>query len=450
MGLRRADPTFDQEGALVTEALIERVAERFIAARAAEAALVLDRVDEGETARALVQLPASLAVQSLHHMGADIAARVLSKLPIERAQELTRLGDPVRMAGILALVPEETKAQVLAGLSARLVEELSVVLDFPPGTAGQLMDARVVAFRDETLVEHVIARVRAIHDRRVLDVLICDDEGRLSGMVSLQALLNGAADAPVGSLARPDVPSVHPMASRDEVVELVGRYALATLPVVDLDRKVIGVLRYDALVRAAQHAATDDLQQMVGAGKEERALSSPLVTVKSRLPWLVINLLTAFTAASVVGLFDETIAKFTALAVLLPIVAGQSGNTGAQALAVTSRGLALREIRVAHSLRVLRKEVSAALVNGVVCGGLTATGVLVWSGSAGLSFVIGVSMLTSMLLAAAAGALVPLVLTALGRDPATASSIILTTVTDVTGFFSFLGLASWAARSIGL
>jgi magnesium transporter len=151
-----------------------------------------------------------------------------------------------------------------------------------------------------------------------------------------------------------------------------------------------------------------------------------------------------------VSLFDETIAQFTALAVLLPIVAGQSGNTGAQALAVTSRGLALREIRIAHGARVLRKELVAAAVNGVASGGATAGAVWLWSGSPGLSFVIGVSMLVSMILAALSGALVPLVLTALGRDPATASSIILTTVTDVTGFFSFLGLARWTANAIGL
>ena len=201
---------------------------------------------------------------------------------------------------------------------------------------------------------------------------------------------------------------------------------------------------------ARRAARRDRRLQQIAAWQRERALSPPLLTIKSRLPWLLINLLTAFTAASVVGLFDETIAQFTALAVLLPIVAGQSGNTGAQALAVTSRGLALREIRVAHGPRVLRKEVLAACVNGATSGGLTACGVFVWSGSFGLALVIGVSMLVSMVLAALFGALVPLALTAWGRDPATASSIILTTVTDVTGFFSFLGLASWAARTIGL
>jgi magnesium transporter len=215
---------------------------------------------------------------------------------------------------------------------------------------------------------------------------------------------------------------------------------------VDLDGQILGILPYDALVRAAQQAATDDLQQMVGAGRDERALSTPWLTIKSRLPWLLINLVTGFAAATVVGLFDATIAKFTALAVLMPVVAGQAGNTGAQALAVTSRGLALREIRIGHWWRVCRKEALAAFVNGASVALVTAICTYLWSQTFGLALVIGVSMVCSMLIAAVSGASVPIILTALKRDPATASSIILTTVTDVCGFFSFLGLATLLSK----
>jgi magnesium transporter len=296
--------------------------------------------------------------------------------------------------------------------------------------------------REDATILDALARVRRVKDRRITDVLLVDGEGHLTGVVPLQELVGAPDDALVGSVARRDRPFVNPMATRDEVVEILNRHNVSTLPVVDLHGVVLGVLRYDALVRAAQHAATDDLQQMVGAGKEERALSSPMFTVKSRLPWLMINLLTAFSAASVVGLFDATIAKFTALAVLMPVVAGQSGNTGAQALAVTSRGLALREIRVGHWWRVVRKEMLAAVANGVAVASVTSAGVLLWSSSAGLALVIGTSMVISMLLAAVAGAAIPVILTALDRDPATASSIVLTTVTDIAGFFSFLGLAT--------
>ena len=188
-----------------------------------------------------------------------------------------------------------------------------------------------------------------------------------------------------------------------------------------------------------------DIQTMVGASKEERALSPAIFAVRKRLPWLQINLATAFLAASVVGLFEETIARFTALAVLLPVVAGQSGNTGAQALAVTMRGLALREIRLHHWLRIAFKEVNVAAINGIAVALTTAAGVYVWSQSAGLALVIMISMIISMVAAGMSGAVIPMILTALGQDPAQSSSIILTTVMDVVGFFSFLGIATLLA-----
>ena len=179
-----------------------------------------------------------------------------------------------------------------------------------------------------------------------------------------------------------------------------------------------------------------------------RALSSPALAVRKRLPWLYINLITAFVAASVVGIFEDTIAMFTALAVLLPVVAGQSGNSGAQALAVSMRGLALREVRLRHWRRVAVKEGAVGLINGVAVAITTSLGVYVWSGSPGLTAVIASSMVLSMLIAGLAGALVPMGLVAVRQDPAQSSSIVLTTVTDIVGFFSFLGIATLLMASL--
>ncbi len=236
--------------------------------------------------------------------------------------------------------------------------------------------------------------------------------------------------------------SVQAIASRDEVIETFESHRVASLPVVDFEGRLLGVLRQRELIRAATEEATANAVTMVGASTEERALSSPAFAIRKRLPWLQINLLTAFLAASVVGLFEDTIAKVTALAVLLPVVAGQSGNTGAQALAVTMRGLALREVRTRQWLRVVTKETLAGMGNGVAVALTTSAAVYVWSRSAGLAMVIGVSMVLSMTLAGLSGAAIPMLLTALRQDPAQSSSIILTTVTDVVGFFSFLGIAT--------
>jgi magnesium transporter len=265
---------------------------------------------------------------------------------------------------------------------------------------------------------------------------------RLIGQIEVQEMALAGAEALLADLLVPAPAAVTVTAGREEIVQLLEQHRLSDIPVVDADGRLVGVVRYDALVKAVEDEASAKLQMMVGVSKEERALSKIGFSIKKRLPWLQINLLTAFLAASVVGLFEATIAKYTALAVLLPVVAGQSGNTGAQALAVTMRGLALREITALHWPKVLWKESNVGFFNGIAVALTTSIGVWVWSGSIGLALVIGVSMVLSMIIAGIAGAAIPIVLTVLGQDPAQSSSIILTTVTDVAGFFSFLGIAT--------
>jgi len=420
----------------------------FLSQHPGPAAAVLEQVDPDEAAQALLPLEVGRASQVLMRMNVDAAARALRCMDDGWARDTLLEADFVQAARWLSHLDDEASARLLAGLPAQSQRNIIEALEFPVGTAGHLMDPRVTAFREDTTVDEALVRIRKTRGRKITDVVLTDDEGKLTGVVSLQSLVGASDNAAMGSLADRAPPVVNPMATRDEVVDLLNRHALTSLPVVDLDGHMLGILRYDVLVRAAQHAATDDLQQMVGAGKDERALSRPLFTIKSRLPWLLLNLGTGFVAASVVSLFDATIARFTALAVLMPVVAGQAGNTGAQALAVTSRGLALREIRVGHWWRVCRKEAVASLVNGASVALVTALFSFFWSRSLGLSLVIGTSMVSSMVIAGIAGCSVPIILTALKRDPATASSILLTTVTDVSGFFSFLGLATLLSRML--
>jgi magnesium transporter len=206
----------------------------------------------------------------------------------------------------------------------------------------------------------------------------------------------------------------------------------------------VGIIRYDALISAVQNETSADIQTMVGASKDERALSPIPFAVRKRLPWLQINLATAFLASAVVGLFENTIAHITALAVLSPIVAGQAGNSGAQALAVTMRGLALREISAHHWFKMLYKEMSTGFINGVVIALTTGFFVFLWSQKLSLAAVIAAAMILSMVAAGFAGAIIPLILTLLDQDPAQSSTIILTTVTDCTGFGTFLGIATLA------
>ena len=250
------------------------------------------------------------------------------------------------------------------------------------------------------------------------EIYIVADGGRLDGRVEIQDLALAELDQTLADLRQPIIAVVDDSVPREEVVEVLEQYeALTELPVIDFSGRLIGVIHQAELVNAMQEETSLDIQTMVGASKDERALSSPMFAVAKRLPWLQINLLTAFLAASVVGLFEDIISKFTALAVLLPVVAGQSGNAGAQALAVTMRGLMLREISIRHWPRVVAKEVSVGLMNGIGIAATTAIGVYVWSRSLGLVLVIVTAMIISMIAAGFAGALVPITLRRFGQDP---------------------------------
>jgi len=343
---------------------------------------------------------------------------------------------------MLSLHDPEAREAYLALLSPTQVDELNAILTHPADSAGALMDPRVLLLRADTTVREALTRIRALRRRGVRMLFVVNAENRLEGQVDIQDLATATAATRLDEIQRPVRAVVNAVAPREEVVDLLERFRLTDLPVVDAEGRLIGVVRYANLMAAAEDEATVAMQTMVGVSKDERALSKVSFAVRKRLPWLHINLATAFLAASVVGLFESTIAKYTALAVLLPVVAGQSGNTGAQALAVTMRGLALREIRSRHWPRVIFKEMSAGFWNGIAIAATTSLGVWIWSGSPGLAGVIGVSMVLSMVIAGIFGAAIPLLLNAIGQDPAQSSSIVLTTITDITGFFSFLGIAT--------
>jgi magnesium transporter len=425
-----------------TERTIRAINETLVDRYPGEAARSLENLPPAEILGFLTRQTPARGAAVLERLAPDSAADVLEKMDPELARPMLPLVDAARVAALLARLDENGRQRHLAVLEPPLRGEIQALIDYPLDSAGHLMDPRVTGFRVDDTVQDVLERMRRLRGRPVHYVFVIDEEGRLMGAVPIQDLALAAPEERAGALVRAAPARVQATASRDEVLEELQTRRVSSLPVVDWDDRLLGVIRHNELVAAVQAEASVDIQTMVGASREERALSPWLFAVRKRLPWLEVNLATAFLAASVVGLFEETIAKYTALAVLLPVVAGQSGNTGAQALAVTMRGLALREIRARHGFKVAVKEVLAAAINGVVVGLTTAVAVYLWSGSAGLMLIIGVSMVASMTIAGLAGALIPIILTTLGQDPAQSSSIVLTTVTDVAGFFSFLGIAT--------
>jgi magnesium transporter len=287
-----------------------------------------------------------------------------------------------------------------------------------------------------------LAQLRESGGRPTVSVFLVDAAHVLTGQARIADIALADPATELGALQRPVAATVQPMDSIEKVADSFEGGDVLERPVCDANGVIVGVIAHDDLTHTLQEDATVSIQTMVGASREERALSTPLFAVRKRMPWLQINLLTAFLAAAIVGIFQDTIAQVTALAVLLPIVAGQSGNAGAQALAITMRGLALREITVRQWAKVVCKEVLAGLLNGIGVALTCGVGVYLWSQSVGLVAVIALSMVLSMVIAGFAGALTPIVLRRLGQDPATSSSIILTTITEIVGFLSFLGIAA--------
>ena len=372
----------------------------------------------------------------------DMAARVLQQLPEAKVSQILQRGNPVHTARVLVRLTAEQRQHLMMLVDSARQRELSDLVLYPENSAGALMDPRFLPLTETLSVREVLHRIRKFKPRFTRQLYIIDAQGLLQGIVEMHGLALAEGADPLSLFVKPVPGVVEATATREQVVKQLETHRVTELPIVDIAGRLIGIIHYDALMEAVREESSVDILTMVGASRDERALSSVGFVVKKRLPWLSINLLTAFLAASVVGLFESTIAQFTALAVLLPVVAGQSGNTGAQALAVTMRGLALREIGTSQWLRVARKEVGAGFVNGVSIAVLTALGVLVWSSSLGLALVIGISMVIAMVAAGFSGVIIPVVLSSLGQDPAQSSSIILTTVTDVVGFFAFLGIAT--------
>jgi len=422
--------------------LARKLGEEFCRLYPLEAAAELERLPVQELASFLTTSPTRNAARVLSCLSPDTAAHAISGMELAAAAKIVEALDLSAAARLVARLPAGPRDELLGCLKAADAAELKQLISYPPHTAAAVMDPDVLALNPAMTVADALKRLRVLRDKRIHRIYLIDPDSRLLGSVSIRDLALAEPATPLGQLHVLPPSGVQAMATHEEVVQILNRTGVASLAVVDLDGRLLGVLRQDALVDATRADATADIQSMVGAGKEERALSKVSLAVRKRLPWLQINLATAFLAASVVGLFEQTIARYTALAVLLPVVAGQSGNTGAQALAVTMRGLALREIRTRQWLRVCFKETKVAAVNGVAVAITTSLGVLVWSRSLGLALVIGSSMVIAMVAAGLSGAAVPMVLTALRQDPAQSSSIILTTITDVVGFFSFLGIAT--------
>ncbi len=417
--------------------------ERFCKEAPQSAAYKLEGLANDDAAAIVSSISLEAAALVWEEMSPYSSAEIMNLLAVEQALEVLQAIDPGKASSIVSLMDPALKEAVLAQLAPSLRSEFQSLAEYPPDSAGWLMDTRILTFKGSAKVSEaleILTRFR--RDLPTHELRIVDDDKCFRSIVDIRDLALADAAQTLQEISLPIPAVVMAMDTKEEIVQKMDQFRLDELAVINDQGHILGVIRHSSLIDAIKEDASVDIQTMVGVSKDESATSSSWLAIRKRMPWLQVNLITAFMAAAVVGIFEDTIAKFTALAVLLPVVAGQSGNAGAQALAVAMRGLALRQIRVQDWVKLAVKEGQVGWWNGIGIAIVCGIGVYLWSGQLALVLVIASSMIIAMVLAGLAGALVPVILTRLGLDPAAASSIVLTTITDIAGFFSFLGIAT--------
>ncbi len=370
-----------------------------------------------------------------------VRERLLANLEHEAVLGFLRYLDPDEVADVLALVNDAEREGLLDQLADERREKVAYLLDFDPDTAAGLMHLDYITVSVDRTLDDVARRVRR-HESRTghFPTIFLTEEDEIIGELPGQVLAMTDADKPLREYANRAV-GVRFDTDEMELVELFRANPDLSVGVLDADGSILGVIEGTDLLRVVDEAAGETLYDFTGVQHEESVLDGPLAKVKSRYKWLIINLGTAFLAAGAVGLFEDTIAAFTLLAVYMPVVAGMGGNAGTQSMAVTVRGLAYGHISLGTGTRAVINEVLAGAANGFITGALVAVIAAVFNQSPLLGAVLGVSMVLNLIIAGFFGTVIPLVLDRIGKDPATSATIFITTATDVLGFFIFLGLA---------
>jgi magnesium transporter len=419
--------------------------EAYLQLHPADLADRLQRLSTPEARAVLQQLPPATAAAVMAELEEEKAREMLGDLSNEQLSRLFRELPHHEAADLAADLPVERLGEAMSAMPPDDSTKVFQLLRYPEDTAGGIMNDRFITLRGQQTIQEAqeLLRTRPEQDAGDISYLyVTDPNQKLQGIVSMRDLVFRRPERKLEEIMNRDVKFLWVDADQEEIARRFEHYHYMGLPVLERDGRLVGLVRASDVIQVAQAEATEDMQLMVGLSGEERALTPWRKSIGRRLPWLYVNLATAFLAASVVNLFEATIARWTVLAVFLPIVAGQGGNAGVQTLTIIIRDLALGEISAGDGRRALAKELMLGLMNGLSIGVVVGLGGYLWKGDWRLGLVVGIAMVLNMIAAALSGVLIPYGLKAIKIDPALASSIFLTTVTDVAGFFFFLGLAA--------
>ncbi len=392
-----------------------------------------------------------LAMEAISEVGPETGATLLATRSAEEIAKLAQEIPSDDAAALIDYLPEELSAAVLDLMRPKESGVVENLLEYAERTAGRIMNPHVFALSEELTVGEAITELQSNRDVEMVFYLYVVDERRhLVGVVSLRRLLLVSPETPLKRIMTADLISARVDMDQEEVARQVASYNLLAIPVVDEENKLVGVITVDDVIDVIKDEATEDIYRLAGVAGDEKVFTSPKEVFRKRLPTLAIHLVTLFAAAAVIAVFEPTIGKVTALAVFMPVVAGMGATAATQTLTVMVRGLALGELTWSNSRKALLKEVALGVGNGILLGVVAA--IVTWAakGDPVLGLLLGLAMIINLFVAAAAGTLVPIGLRAANLDPALASSVVVTTMTDVLGFATFLGLATLFLRYLAI
>jgi len=388
-----------------------------------------------------------IAMEALSELGPEAGAALLATRPAEEIAKLAQEIPSDDAAALIDHLPEELSGAVLDLMRPKESKVVENLLEYEERTAGRIMNPNVFALSEDMTVGEAITELQSNREvEMVFYLYVVDERSHLVGVVSLRRLLLVSPETPLKRIMTADLISARVDMDQEEVARQVAAYNLLAIPVVDEENKLVGIITVDDVIDVIKDEATEDIYRLAGVAGDERVFTPAQESLRKRLPWLGMNLATAFLAAGVVGLFTGTIEALPILAVFMPIVAGMGGNAATQTLTVIVRGIALGELTWGNSRKALLKEATVGIGNGLALGLVAALVAWATRGDPVLGIVLGTAMVINMFVAATAGVLIPLGLRAANIDPALASSVFITTMTDVFGFLSFLGLATLFAQ----
>ncbi len=456
------DPTpdppglYDEEGE-IRRPFVEAVAEAITALDAtallelvgdlheADVGALIEALDHEDRPRLIELMGREFDFAALIEVDDSVREDILDELPTETVAEGMRDLESDDAVAILEDLDREEQAEILEAMPAIDRATLQRSLDYPEYSAGRLMQTTLLTAPPFWTAGQTLDHIHDASDDDLPDsffeVFVVDPAHHLLGNVFLDALVRARRSARLDELMS-ERHSVYVTEDQEEVARVFERYNLVSAPVTDANGRLVGVITIDDIVDVIEEEAEEDIKALGGVRAGEELSSSVLWITRIRFTWLFVNMLTAFLAASVLGLFEGQLEKMVALAVLAPIVASQGGNAATQTMTVAVRALATRELSSSNAMRVAMREVSVGMLNGVAFGVLTGIGAGLWFSSPGLGVVIGLAMVTNLIAGAVGGIMVPLTLDRLGYDPAVSSGAFVTTVTDVVGNFAFLGIAT--------